>query len=82
MSLSALALYALARELPRSHRRVTYSFAGVIVAGALLRLTSDQVVSDAGLAAIALSVLGLLLVLSDGLRRRFSFGARSYDRSS
>ncbi|MFD1645159.1 hypothetical protein [Haloarchaeobius litoreus] len=83
MSLSAVALYVLARELPDTHTKATLSFAPVLFIGTLLQFaTADPTVHAAGLAAVALGGLGAVLVVSDGLRKRLTFAPDIYDTSS
>jgi hypothetical protein len=83
MSLSALALYVLARELPRTHTKAMASFVPVLVAGSLVRLTvRDPTASTVGLAVSMLAAICVLLVVFDGLRRRLSFSPSSHDTSS
>ncbi|WP_435349072.1 hypothetical protein [Haloarchaeobius sp. HRN-SO-5] len=83
MSLSAVALYVLARELPESHTKALLSFVPVFLAGVVLRVVAtDPAVETTGLVVASLAVLGVVAVVSDGLRKRYSFDPTSYDTSS
>ncbi|WP_440991417.1 hypothetical protein [Haloarchaeobius baliensis] len=83
MSLSAVALYVLARELPDTHTKATLSFAPVLFLGTLLQFaTGDPTVHAVGLAAAMLAGLGAVVVVSDGLRRRLTFSPEIYETSS
>jgi hypothetical protein len=83
MSLSAVALYVLARELPDGHTKAILSFAPVLFLGTLLQFaTADPTVKGAGLVATTLAGLGVVLVVSDGLRKRLTFVPPSYNTSS
>jgi hypothetical protein len=83
MSLSAVALYVLARELPDTHTKATLSFAPVLFLGTVLQFTTaDPTVHAAGLAAVALAGVGAVLVVSDGLRRQLTFAPEIYETSS
>jgi hypothetical protein len=83
MSLSAVALYVLARELPDRHTKATLSFAPVLFVGTLLQFaTADPTVQGAGLVAATLAGVGAAVVVSDGLRKRLTFAPEIYDTSS
>ncbi|WP_257300129.1 hypothetical protein [Haloarchaeobius sp. FL176] len=83
MSLSAVALYVLARELPERHTKATLSFAPVLVLGSLLQFTTgDPAVQGTALVAATLAGVGAALVVSDGLRKRLTFAPDIYETSS
>lgn len=80
MSLSAVALYVLARELPETHTKATLAFAPMLLVGTLLQFTTaDPTVHAFGLTAAALGAVGALAVVSDGLRKRLTFAPKDYD---